>query len=327
MIMAAQSYERFLVLRGHAPIQQFVRFVKTRSIDGQRMDEIDLTHEWRRANAHLRELESTDSASEEVGALHPLPRELAARAEEALKDAATRQALGFLPHRWAMVELDRLTVWQKHVNLEFSDSVRGSLSAYPSAHDLLRVAIGVHRQPPDLLVTMQSSNTFGFSSPSSDVRVLGAVPLDPASVTGYEPFGRAVAVLAVYIGFSVNCMWAVQMGNRVLLVNGTHRAHALRAHGVTHFPCVVSQISNQDDLDLVGLSEQGESSNSYFTRPRPPLLKDFFDEQLCKTISVPRSHYNIQLDLKFERTRTPIHGDDGRTSGSNSMRGDQDESV
>jgi hypothetical protein len=138
------------------------------------------------------------------------------------------------------------------------------------------------------------------------MRVLGAVPIDPAQVSGYEPYGQAAAVVAVYVGYSMNIMSAVQMGNRVMLVNGTHRAYALRAHGVTHAPCVVSRVSSRDDLDLVGMPDEADSCGSYFSRARPPLLKDYFDERLCRKVSVRRSQQVIQLDLKFDRTRIPV---------------------
>jgi hypothetical protein len=303
--MSTAFDERFRVLAGQAPIHDFVRFVRTRANGGQQMDELALTREWQRANVHLRELESAEKNFADMGPLEPLPQRLAAVAAEALQDTATQKSMSFLPYRWAMVELDRLIVWQKYVNLDFTDGLRQSLPSRPTIDELLRVTIGAKREAPAVHVTTLGSNSFAFLSPSTDIRVLGAVPLDPANISGYESYGRAAAVLAVYIGFSVNVMYGVRMENRVMLVNGTHRAYALRAHGVTHAPCLISEVSNPDDLDLVGLPEQKESSRSYFARRRPPLLKDYFDERLYKEVLAARYNHIIQLDLQFERTRTP----------------------
>jgi len=304
--MHTQSLDRALVLSGQAPIHDFVRFVRTRAIDGQRLDEIALTEEWKCASRHLRDLQHTESKFADVGELEPLPAQLATKADAVLQDPATRKSLSFLPHRWAIVELDRLIVWQKYINLEFADRVRSNLSPHPSADELLGVATGVNHELPPLHVTTLSSNSYAFSSASTDVRVLGTALLNPAEVDGNKSYGRPAAVLAVYFGYSINVMWAVHMGDRIMLVNGTHRAYALRAAGVTHAPCVVSRIASRDDLDLVGLPESTESTGSYFAKTRPPLLKDYFDDRLYKPISMPRTHNIIQLDLKFERTRLPV---------------------
>jgi hypothetical protein len=205
-----------------------------------------------------------------------------------------------------MVELDRLIVCQKYVNLEHTCRLGASLPEHPTAADLLRMIVGDPHASPAVQVTTQGSSSFSFSSSSTDIRVLGAVPLNPENVGGYVPYGHAAAVLAVFVGYSTNVMWAVRMRNRLLLLNGTHHAYTLRDRGATHAPCLVSLASNSDELGLLGLGEQGERVESYFTRARPPLLSDFFDGRLCRAITIPRMHHTIQLELKFQRTRHPI---------------------
>ncbi|MBL8271812.1 hypothetical protein [Steroidobacter sp.] len=301
------SNERFLVLSGHAPIHEFVRYIKTRSTDGQRADDVALTREWRQANARLKEAVATDPKQVEMESLEPLAPHLAKQADDTLAQSKGSKALEFLPHRWANVELDRLIVWQKYVNLGYANSIRDTLPPKPTDQQILQLAAGDRGEAPAVHVNALGSNSFAFSSRSNDLRVLGAVPLDPRNVSGYEPYGNAAAVLAVYVGYGVNVMWAVRMGNRVMLANGTHRAYALRAHGVTHVPCVVSEVTTRDDLDLLGLPEGAKNNESYFTRPRPPMLRDFFDERLCKCIPVTRNQHLIQLDLKFERLKFPAY--------------------
>lgn len=307
MSSAQPPNERFLVLSGHAPIHEFVRYVKTRATDGQRADDVALTREWRQANARLKASVASDPRHMEMESPEPLAPHLARIADATLANSKGSKALEFVPHRWANIELDRLIVWQKYVNLGYANSIRDTLPPKPSDEQILQLATGDRGEAPVVHVNSLGSNSFAFSSRSNDLRVLGAVPLDPRNVSGYEPYGNAAAVLAVYVGYSVNVMWAVRLGNRVMLANGTHRAYALRAHGVTHVPCLISEASTRDDLDLLGLPEGARNNESNFTRLRPPLLKDFFDERLCKCIPVTRNQHLIQLDLKFERLKFPVY--------------------
>lgn len=305
-MMTAKAGEEILVLAGQGSVHDFMDFVRTRSIDSYTFDELTLIREWRRARAFLDSLETRPSESVSGDALQELPGNLVAEADAALEDVATRKSLSFLPYRWAMVELDRLIVWQPYVNLAFATAMRQSLPALPTDSDLLRVSIGADHGTPPVHVSTLTSSSFAFSSSSSDMRVLAALPIDPANVRGHQPYGHAAVVLAVYIGYGVNVVSAVQMGDRIMLINGTHRAYALRAHGVTHIPCVVSQVESRADLELAGIPEYG-TSVSYFSAARPPLLKDYFDERLFKRITAPSTRHVIQLDLEFDRARIAAH--------------------
>jgi hypothetical protein len=88
------------------------------------------------------------------------------------------------------------------------------------------------------------------------------------------------------------------VGRRHLLVNGYHRAVALRALGVTHAPCIVQTATCTDELQLAAKSRVAERAEFYFESARPPLLKDFFDPRLRKRLPLrPRMRH---IELSYE---------------------------
>jgi len=145
-----------------------------------------------------------------------------------------------------------------------------------------------------------------FSSVSSDMQVLGVMPTDPGQISSPKPSGRSVAAVTVFVGFGMNFLWALQVGDRLLLSNGTHRAYCLRALGITHTPCLVSRLSRDEDYELAGVPESKAEVLSYFSRRRPPLLRDFFDQRLCKVVDTYCWQNVLQLALKLEQSRIPI---------------------
>jgi len=304
--MTISAPPQALVLVGQPSIHEFVRFVRSRAVDGHSIDETALTREWRNANGYVRELESIERDVADSPALSPLPDSLAACAKNALVDPVTQRCLGFLPHSWAMVELDRLLVWQKYVDPSVTARLGAALPRDPTPEQLFDVATGKTLSAAPLHITAPNANSFLFSAESSDLRVLGTAPLDAAQVTGFQPFGNAVAVVAVFVGYSVNFVWAVQFGKRLALINGTHRAYALRALGITHVPCLVSHATHREDLELMGAHSEREALASQFTRPRPAMLKDFFNERLCKQVPLQRSLQALRIEVKAERLRHPI---------------------
>lgn len=281
--MLTQPYpsDRWLCLNGRTPIREFVRFARVVAKAGQSADEIQLTKEWRAANSLLRDLEVTEAGYADAAELDALPADLIELAEAELRDPGTRRSLDLLPYRWALVELDRLVVFQKTINLSFVETLKCTLPSPPTPEGLTRFVIG-EREPPSLQITPVDGNTFSFSSPSQDLRVLSTVTLDPKSVHGHELYGRTSSVLGIFIGYGSNIFTGIRLGKRVLLLNGTHRAYTLRANGITHAPCLIRCVSTADDLDLVNMPEIRQNFDRYFVNPRPPLSKTILTNDCIK---------------------------------------------
>jgi hypothetical protein len=279
--------------------------MKKTTVGSHVTDEVDLTRQWREANARVRELEVSERGRADTPELAALPDAMAAAAEAAVNDPVVRRSLGFLPYRWSLVELDRLVVWQNSVNLNFVDKIKRTLSLPLSDHDLIRACIGNLSTPPPIHITPLDGNTFAFSSPSNDLRVLSVAPFDPRKLCEQETHGYPSSVLGIFIGYGTNLVRAYYMHNRLVLLNGSHRACALRMLGVTHIPCLVQYASHEDDLDLVGVPEIRRHSERYFGAPRPPLFKDYFDDRVRKIVSVPRRNLMLQVQLTIQQSMVP----------------------
>jgi esterase/lipase superfamily enzyme len=86
----------------------------------------------------------------------------------------------------------------------------------------------------------------------------------------------------------------------MVLHNGYHRACALRAMGFTHAPCVVQTVTRRAELDVAATRKVSEDAAFYFKAARPPLLKDFFDPRVSKTLPVRRMRKVVEVSYEIK---------------------------
>jgi hypothetical protein len=307
MLMETEAplIDEHIFLTGRPPLSGFVRFVRTRGVDGMRVDEETLAREWQRARDRVCELESTEAGWANDPRLEPLPADMLPIAEAELQSEAVRRATRYVAHRWCMVELDRLIVFQKWINLRFVADIQAALPGAPGHEDLIRLAVGRARRTPAVQVSQTTDNSYCFASSSVDLRFLDVVPLDPAAIQGYQPSGYAAHVIGIFVGFGINFLSACHVDGRLILSNGSHRAYALRELGFTHCPCLVAHVTNDSEFDLVASAEMRQAREQYVRAARPPLFKDYFDPQLRRIVKVPRANQLLQLQLGFQRSGVP----------------------
>jgi hypothetical protein len=302
----AARRDRHAYLLGTPPLREFMEFIRARCPGSGSMLDENLTEEWRGAARRIRELEDTERGCVDNAALLPLPDAIETLASEVLLDPVVARSLRLLPYRWAMVELDRLIVHQRSVDLAFISDLKRAVPSRPNHEDLLRIASGGIGSAPEVQVTRTSENVYTFSSVSSDLRFLDLALLHPNAVRGYDIPGRATKVLALFVGYGVNLLCALRMQGRLILINGTHRAHLLCELGVRRLPCLVREVACDEDLDLIGASEIKQSLPVYLRAPRPPLLKDFFDPLICKIIPVASASRLVHVQVNTQRSRLTI---------------------
>ena len=102
------------------------------------------------------------------------------------------------------------------------------------------------------------------------------------------------------MGASCNLIDVVRWGDRLVLNNGHHRAHALRAQGLTHVPALIQVCGTSDELALAASAEIVDNSDLYFELPRPPLLRDFDNPALTHNLTTPRLQRQLRLSFKVE---------------------------
>lgn len=298
----AESRE-LLWLLGVPHLSDYLDFVQTRVAGGQEQDPKRLADEWRRANDHLYHLEQVEAGIADAARCLPLPADMRPLARKARASAYFKEAFDALPARFCMVELDRLIVTQTHVERPFADALAAALPDGGDGAALFRFCQPLERTLPPVRMQRLGSDRYLFSSGSTDFRVHPVAVLRPRQIVGLRSFGPVAGALAVTVGFGSNFLTAVRSDNRIVLQNGYHRAYALRAMGYTHAPCAVVTVTRKDELKVAGSDALVEDPQFYFRAARPPLLKDFFDPKLVKTLPVRRMETVIEVEIKM-RTST-----------------------
>ena len=68
---------------------------------------------------------------------------------------------------------------------------------------------------------------------------------------------------------------------------------------------LIQEVSDEHDLDLVGVPNLRQRYQQYFAAKRPELFKDYFDPQLSSVISVPRRGLTVQVELTVRESKAP----------------------
>jgi hypothetical protein len=140
-----------------------------------------------------------------------------------------------VPTEVAIVELDRMVVYQEHIDMTHARRLEQKLGARPGRTELFRTCLPYDHPQPPVKWSRAGHGKFVFLSPSNDLRFLGPMGLHPGALKD-APGGNLVGVVRISVGFGWNFMNAIYAEQRLILNNGGHRAFALRQVGVTHAP-------------------------------------------------------------------------------------------
>jgi hypothetical protein len=305
MNQTAPQIDEYVFLTGRPPILEFVGFIKSMASDGRDLDQNALVSEWRSANDRVLELEQTERGIADNPTVSPVDSNAKPFLEAALINSSAQKTFGALPSEWLTVELDRLVVYQKFINLRYVDELKSAAPQKLNPIELARFSAGIGLPQSEVKITQANMNTFSFTSQSEDLRVLDVKLLDPSQVSNYVAQGNSAKLLAVTVGYSSNFITALKVANRLVLHNGSHRAYALRDLGVSHVPCLVQHVSREDELELVGVPDLKTFPDRYLKSSRPSLLKDYFDPRLRKIVPVVRKHRLVQVQVGWQEGKVP----------------------
>jgi hypothetical protein len=297
--------DEILYLAGRPTLKQFLRFVRSHAVKPP--DDGTLTDEWEAAYQFVRRLETEEAGAADNPAITRL--EVTPKNEplltEFLKDPLVQHGFNTLPSEVAFVELDRLVVYQHHIDLTYVRLLERELGPAPSEEQIFRAAL-MHDHPrPAVKWSRAHGNTFVFMCASNDMRFLGTMSLKPGNITDYAPPGDLAGVVGLAVGFGSNFLNAIYAENRLILTNGSHRAYALRKLGVTHVPCIIQHVSLREKLEVVADSEVVDNPDYYLKHPRPSMFKDYFNPKLHKVMPVHRQLRQVSIKLEVEQGNVP----------------------
>ncbi len=297
-------------LIGRPPMGEYLGFLKTQTLEGQTAEVGELAEQWRAASARVKQLATTEAGVADDPPTAALPSSLTGLAEKVMQDPVTRQSFGITQNEIKMVELDRLVVFQKQINVTYAGELQAALGEGPSDEDLLGFALPIDGRydPTPNVAPIQfgpvGAQVWGAVSPSMDYRVLSTALLDPAQVSGMDINGRPSHIIAAAIGYGSNYLSAMRVGSRLILRNGSHRAYALRKAGHTHAPVLIQNIPDGEEGEHLPPDVQLQR-DLYLSDPRPPLLRDYFDDDLHLVVHVPRKTRQLRVVVTYEEGGAP----------------------
>jgi hypothetical protein len=265
-----------------------------------------LIEEWQAANECVRILEKEEAGLADGPPMTRMGSEYEPLLIEFLKDPLVRYGFNTVPTDVAIVELDRLAVYQKHIDVTHAGRLEARLGPAPSEEQVFRTCLPYDHPQPPVKWSRVHENRFVFMSPSNDLRFLGTMELLSAQIANYPPPGDLVGVVGIGVGFGSNFLNAIYAENRLILNNGSHRAYALRKLGITHVPCIVQHVSSRDELDMVASAEIRDNPDLHLKHPRPMMLRDYFHPKLRKIMPVHRRLRQVTVRFEVEEQYVPL---------------------
>jgi hypothetical protein len=286
-----------------------VAWLRTQTVEGKKTDVSELAGRWRTAHSKIVALGKTESMIADGISVTNLPESLAGLAKAVLEHPVTKQSFGLVPTSIKSVELGKLVVFQRNVNLTYASELQSALGSNATEEDVFHFALPIDgRYDPTTNVGQVGIGPNGVAyaivSPSNDLRVLGPTILDPSQVSGFDINGRATHIVALAVGYGTNFLSAMRIGSRLILKNGTHRAFALLASGFTHAPMLVEEIPEGEEKEHLPAEVQADI-DSYLTAPRPSLLRDYVNDELRIVAHVPRTLRSIRVTVSYEEGGIP----------------------
>jgi len=306
--LVGHAADPHVFLVGRPPLGEFLGFVTAQTVGGAAADIRELSDQWRAANDHVETLQQSEAGYADDPPVSPLPESLADLGRETIEDSVVQRTFAIVPIEVGIVELDRLVVWQKKINLSHVGTLQARLRQVPSEEEIYRLCLPspAARFDPPTQAQPLGPNAFGFVSPSNDFRVLGTALVDPSTMSDLPITGMATSVVAVAVGYGANLLAAIRANGRLVLNNGSHRAYALRDAGVTHAPCLIQNVTRRDELAVIASGDFEANPDAYLSAPRPPVLRDYFDERLRMIAPVPRLARQLRVVFNQEALDVPI---------------------
>jgi hypothetical protein len=296
------STNEVLYLKGRPTLKHFIRSA-SKALEPP--PEGTLVDEWHAAKDVVARLEKEEAGFADNPHVVPVGPEYDALLVEFLKDPVQRGSFNTVPTEIAIVELDKLVVYQNHIDVTFSKQLEMDLGPTPDRERLFRTCLPYDHPKPPVKWSRVNSDSFVFVSPSNDLRYLGASVLREGQLADGYRLGTAVSVLGVTIGFGSNFMNAVYAENRLILNNGSHRAYTLRRMGLTHAPCIVQHAPSRDALDLIASDMVRSNVDVYLKHPRPPMLRDYLNPQLRTVFTFQRRLQQIMVRIEVSDSEIP----------------------
>jgi hypothetical protein len=266
---------------------------------GQNVDIPSAAARWRTAADVIDGLATSEAGLADGHEPGDLPPELLTKGRQFLSDPVAAATYAFAPTTLGVIDLEKVIVYQRQTNIGYANQLQKTIGDWSLGDErLLDFCFAIDQPPPPIKRFQASENTFMFQSVSTDARFLGSALVDASQVTGHTPMGRAQSAVVLYIGYGMNALSVISAKGRLILSNGSHRAYALMAAGITRVPALIQHVTREDELQVAPKILQDKQL--YLTNPRPPMLKDYFSESLHEVVYAPPKSRQVRVQFVQE---------------------------
>ncbi len=297
--------DEHLFLAGRPPMLEYLAVMAAQNA-GAAIPPADIAEQWRIANDLVQTLQQQEAGAADKHIATQLSPAQQAHADALVASAVFQRTHALVPAVIARIELDRLVITQKHINLAYVNALKTELADAPNEARITELCLPLAARVTDVHASRVAADAVVFSSRSADLRVLDQQLFSADVLQGFQPNGHCTDLFGVTVGTGINCLSAVHINGRMVLTNGSHRAYALRDLGVTHAPCVIHNIRKQDELALVGTPELLDQLDALVSEPRPAMLRDYFNPALVTRLPVLRKQRQIKLTYSLEVIDVPV---------------------
>jgi hypothetical protein len=302
---ADQTVNQQIFLAGLSPTEEFMQATAQ-----QPPPRVPWEDRWHQAAAVRQTLVATEGGVADNPETRPLPLELDSLLGPVHADVVFQQAVPNTAFTFRMVEVDKLVVYQKFINVDHVEAQNDQMSLEMNPQELIDFCFPLRHQGSPPTIHPAGTSVYIISE-SSDMRPLPPgpqfLPLDPSQIASVmnQPLPRTISTgigLLILFGYGLNFLHALSVDGRLVLNNAYHRTYRLRRQGQTHVPCLVQTVTSDQLAALVAGTPLALNPDMYLRNPRPPLFKDFFDPQLhVKLANRPtRSMYRVTARIEVE---------------------------
>lgn len=265
-----------------------------------------LVDAWRAADRHWHALSEREAGVADAPQVLPLPPEAQAHLQALVASSAVQRTFDTVPVAFGLVPVEQLLVSQ-YTLAGRTVAALGQPSA-PQGQDLLALCLPldgggadpgvrlVHRGPRELV----------FVSDTHDMRLIEARAFQGAELPALPVRGHAAAMAGLFVGVSTNLVNVINHRGRLLLNNGHHRVHALRAQGLSHVPALIQVCGSREELEEVAPRSVREHYRLHYESPRPPLLRDWDQPALTLGLRTPPMRRELRLRYEWESRMVAI---------------------
>lgn len=224
----------------------------------------DLEKCWNLAKGRVRVNDTQPRAGKPV--MYPLPNGHEAHLNQLLAHPQLREVIGQAKEaQFALVEIDPLLCIQFHVQTEHAQKVCVCVGVNPDCAAML----------PVCLPTTVDSHSHNFE-PTANGLVIRSASLNYRALERAQVAQAHLHLAGVACGPAPPFVTVAKIGERHYLINGYHRAFALRSAGAQYMPCLLTEFH---DFSQIGIVQQGYFAKQLLESAHPPTIGHFFDSR------------------------------------------------